>query len=220
MKKKLLENDSFYLALFVCVCMVAIGGVWFTKNNVDELASNNEFTNDASKNNENDELHLIQKDNDDAIPTSTDSNQNLEQAKEKQKSESKLSYLGTEVVREYSEKEPSYSKTLNLWEIHKGIDVSANKGQEIKSLLDGTVVDVYKDDEYGMSVKIKSDNDTIVVYSNLDSKTKVEKNQQVKQGDVIGIVGETSEVEISDGTHVHVHAYKGEESINPMDLIK
>ena len=220
MKKKLLENDSFYLALFVCVCMVAIGGVWFTKNNVDELASNNEFTNDASKNNENDELHLIQKDNDDAIPTSTDSNQNLEKAKENQKSKSKLSYLGTEVVREYSEKEPSYSKTLNLWEIHKGIDVSANKGQEIKSLLDGTVVDVYKDDEYGMSVKIKSENDTIVVYSNLDSKTKVEKNQQVKQGDVIGIVGETSEVEISDGTHIHVHAYKGEESINPMDLIK
>ena len=220
MKKKLLENDSFYLALFVCVCMVAIGGVWFTKNNVDELASNNEFTNDASKNNENDELHLIQKDNDDAIPTSTDSNQNLEKAKENQKSKSKLSYLGTEVVREYSEKEPSYSKTLNLWEIHKGIDVSANKGQEIKSLLDGTVVDVYKDDKYGMSVKIKSENDTIVVYSNLDSETKVKKNQQVKQGDVIGIVGETSEVEISDGTHIHVHAYKGEESINPMDLIK
>lgn len=217
MKKKLLENDSFYLALFVCICMVAIGGVWFTKNNVDELASSNEFTNDASKN---DELHLIQKDNDDAIPTSTDSSQNLEQAKEKQKSESKLSYLGTEVVREYSETEPSYSKTLNLWEIHKGIDVSASKGQEIKSLLDGTVVDVYKDDEYGMSVKIKSENDTIVVYSNLDSKAKVDKNQQVKQGDVIGIVGETSEVEMSDGTHVHVHAYQGEESINPMDLIK
>ena len=220
MKKKLLENDSFYLALFVCVCMVAIGGVWFTKNNVDELASNNEFTNDASKNNEDDELHLIQKDNDDAIPTSTDSNQNLEKAKENQKSESKLSYLGTEVVREYSEKEPSYSKTLNLWEIHKGIDVSSNKGQEIKSLLAGTVVDVYKDDEYGMSIKIKSENDTIVVYSNLDSKTKVEKNQQLKQGDIIGIVGETSEVEISDGAHVHVHAYRGEESINPMELIK
>ena len=82
MKKKLLENDSFYLALFVCVCMVAIGGVWFTKNNVDELASNNEFTNDASKNNENDELHLIQKDSDDAIPTSTESNQNLEKARD------------------------------------------------------------------------------------------------------------------------------------------
>lgn len=30
-KKKLLEKDGFYLALFVCVCLVAIGGIWFTK---------------------------------------------------------------------------------------------------------------------------------------------------------------------------------------------
>lgn len=220
MKKKLLENDSFYLALFVCVCMVAIGGVWFTKNNVDELASNNGFTNDANKNNESDELHLIQNDSNDAIPTATDSNENLEKAKEKQKSESKLSYLGTEVIREHSEKEPSYSTTLDVWEIHKGIDVSANEGQEIKSLLDGTVVDVYKDDKYGMSVKIKSDDDTIVVYSNLDSQVKVEKNQQVSEGDTIGIVGETAEVEIADGTHVHVEAYSGDKSIDPMSLIK
>ena len=43
MKKKLLEKDGFYLALFVCVCLVAIGGVWFTKNNVDNLASNQGF---------------------------------------------------------------------------------------------------------------------------------------------------------------------------------
>ena len=37
MKKKLLEKDGFYLALFVCICLVAIGGVWFTKNNVDKV---------------------------------------------------------------------------------------------------------------------------------------------------------------------------------------
>lgn len=218
MKKKLLENDSFYLALFVCVCLVAVGGVWFTKNNVDELASNNGITNDANKNNENDELHLIQNDKDGAVPTTTDSNENLQQAKEK--NESKLSYLGKEVIREYSEKEPSYSKTLDVWEIHKGIDVSAEKGEEVKSLLDGTIVDVYKDDKYGMSVKIKSDNDIVVVYSNLDSQVKVEKDQQVKQGDSIGIVGSTANVEFEDGTHVHVQAYNGEKSIDPMSLIK
>ena len=45
MKKKLLEKDGFYLALFVCICLVAIGGVWFTKNNVYELTSNDLFVN-------------------------------------------------------------------------------------------------------------------------------------------------------------------------------
>ena len=42
MKKKLLENDVFYLSLFVCVCLVALGGIWLTNRNVDKLANNEE----------------------------------------------------------------------------------------------------------------------------------------------------------------------------------
>ena len=87
MKKiKLLEKDGFYLALFVCVCLVAIGGIWFTKNSVDELASKNGFLEDGkeiSKVNEEDEIHLIEKE-DDSVPTSTQSKENLEMAKEKE----------------------------------------------------------------------------------------------------------------------------------------
>jgi len=222
MKKKLLEKDGFYLALFACICSLAVGGVWFTKNNMDELASNNGFVNNTDSNSKNDdELHLIKKDNNDAVPTTTESQENLQQAKEKQKeSDSKLSFLGKKVTREYSEKEPSYSKTLNLWEIHKGLDVSANTGQEIKSLLAGKIVDVFKDDKHGMSVKVKSENDIVVVYSNLNEKIKVKKDQTIKEGESLGIVGDTSAVESEEGTHVHIEAFKGKESIDPMSLIK
>lgn len=227
MKKKLLEKDGFYLALFACVCLVAVGGVWFTKNNVDELASNNGFVNKTDESKNDDEVNLIQKDNDVAVPTTTESKDNLEKAKAKEKEqqankkeESKLSFLGEKVVREYSDKEPSYSKTLNLWEVHKGLDVSTLKGQEIKSLLDGKIVDVFKDDEHGMSVKVKSNNDITVVYSNLSEKINVKKDQQVKVGQALGTVGNTSMVEGKDGQHVHIEAYKGNSSMNPMSLIK
>ena len=225
MKKKLLEKDGFYLALFVCICLVAIGGVWFTKNNVDELTSNDLFVNKTNENSkrEEDEVHLIEKEieEDDSIPTSTESKENLEKAKEKQENESsKLSFLGTEVVREYSEKEPSYSKTLELWEVHKGLDISADEGYEVKSLLDGKVVDVFKDDEHGMSVRVESTDNVVVVYSNLDEKTNVKKGQEVTEGQVLGTVGNTTSVESEDGTHVHVEAFKGEESIDPMTLLK
>lgn len=102
MKKiKLLEKDGFYLALFVCVCLVAIGGIWFTKNSVDELASKNGFLEDGkevSKGNEEDEIHLIEKE-DDSVPTSTQSKENLEMAKEKE-SNNKLEYLGEKVIRD------------------------------------------------------------------------------------------------------------------------
>ena len=48
---------------------------------------------------------------------------------------------------------PSYAKTLDVWEIHKGLDVAAEDGAEIKSILDGTVESVYSDDKYGTSIK-------------------------------------------------------------------
>lgn len=213
MKKKLLENDIFYLSLFVCVCLVAVGGVWLTNSNVNKLASN-----DTDRN---EEIHLIDNDKkEDAIPTTTDSDQNLAKAKEeKEDSSDKLSFLGTKVIREFSEKEPSYSETLNVWEIHKGVDVSTTEGQEIKSLLNGKVIDVYKDDEHGMSVKVQYDNDIIVVYSNLSEDIKIEKNQELEEGQCIGLAGNTTAVESESEQHVHVEAFKGEESIDPMSLI-
>ena len=210
MKKKLLEKDGFYLALFVCICLVAIGGVWFTKNNVDELTSNDLFVNKTNENSkrDEDEVHLIEKEaeKDDSIPTSTGSKENLEKAKEKQENKSsKLSFLGTKVVREYSEKD---------------LDISADKGYEVKSLLDGKVVNVFKDDKHGISVRVEGANNVVVVYSNLDEKTNVKKGQEVTEGQVLGTVGNTTSVESEDGTHVHVEAFKGEESIDPMTLLK
>lgn len=215
MKKKLLENDIFYLSLFVCVCLVAIGGVWLTNNNVNKLASNDNIVED------NNEIQLIDNDKEeDAIPTTTDSDQNLSKAKENQKeANSKLSFLGNEIIREYSETEPSYSETLDVWEIHKGIDISVKEGQEVKSILDGTVVDIYEDDEHGMSVKVKSENDITVVYSNLSEDLKVEKNQDIAEGECVGLAGSTTRVESKDAHHVHVEAYEGENSIDPMSLI-
>lgn len=224
MKKKLLEKDGFYLALFVCICLIAIGGVWFTNNNVEELTSNDLFVNNINESSKKeDEIHLIENEGEEeeSIPTSTESSENLETAKEKQENESsKLSFLGTKVIREYSEKEPSYSKTLDLWEVHKGLDISADKGYEIKSLLAGKVVDVYKDDEHGMSVSIESADNIVVIYSNLDEKANVKKGQEVKEGQVLGVVGNTTSVESSEETHVHVEAFKGEEYIDPMTLIE
>ena len=222
MKKiKLLEKDGFYLALFVCVCLVAIGGIWFTKNSVDELASKNGFLEDGkevSKGNEEDEIHLIEKE-DDSVPTSTQSKENLEMAKEKE-SNNKLEYLGEKVIRDYSETEPSYSNTLDVWEIHKGLDISAKKGSKIKTIIAGKVTDVYKDDNHGVSVEIEGKDKLIVIYSNLEEKVSVKKGQEVKEGDIIGKVGNSTTVESLDGPHVHLTATKNGKAIDPMTLIK
>lgn len=225
--KKLLQKDGFYLALFVCVSLVAVGGVWFTKNNVDELTSNDLLVDEPKKEQANEsekEVHLIKnneqedKKEEEVVQTSTKPKENLETAKKE--AQDKLNFLGSKITRTYSEKEPSYSKTLDVWEIHKGIDVSAKEGQEVKSLLNGKVVDIFKDEEHGMSVKIESDDKLVVVYSNLNEKVSVKKGDSIKEGQTLGVVGKTTFVETKEDSHVHVEVFKEEKSIDPMTIIK
>lgn len=212
MKKKLLEKDAFYLSLFICICIIAIGGIWFTNKNVDNLLSSNTPTDNR------DEIHLTEDKKNDVVPTTTDSDQNLEKAKETE--HNKISYLGNQIIRSYSEKEPSYSETLEVWEIHKGIDVESNENQEVKSLTSGTVLDVYNDDEYGMSIKIQSNKENVFVYSSLSKNVKVNKGDKIEEGQCIGYAGNTSNVECLSGVHVHLEAYKNNIAINPMSLLE
>lgn len=212
MKKKLLEKDAFYLSLFICICIIAIGGIWFTNKNVDNLLSKNTLTNSE------DEIHLTEDEKNDVLPTTTDSDQNLAKAKEAE--HNKISYLGNQIIRSYSEKEPSYSETLEVWEIHKAVDIEANENQEVKSLINGTVLDVYDDDQYGMSVKIQSDKDTVFIYSSLSKNIIVNKGDKIEEGQCIGYAGNTSDVECLSGVHVHLEAYKNNKAINPMSLLE
>ena len=212
MKKKLLEKDVFYLSLFICICILAIGGIWFTNKNVDNLLSKNTQTNSQ------DEIHLTEDEKNDVVPTTTDSDQNLAKAKETE--HNKISYLGNEIIRDYSEKEPSYSETLEVWEIHKAIDIESNENQEVKSLTSGTVLDVYNDDEYGMSVKVQTEEDIVFVYSSLSKNVTVNKGDEIKEGQCIGYAGNTSNVECLSGVHIHLEAYKDDIAINPMSLLE
>lgn len=66
MKKKLLEKDGFYLFLFVCVCLLVVGGVWFINNNVDKLVFNKGIMENVNKDSE-EEIYLIEKDKKDVI---------------------------------------------------------------------------------------------------------------------------------------------------------
>ena len=48
MKKKLLEKDIFYLSLFICVCLVAFGGILFTNKNLNKLVASKDTINNRN----------------------------------------------------------------------------------------------------------------------------------------------------------------------------
>jgi len=241
--KKLLEKDGFYLVLFVCVCLVALTAVWVTKNSIDDIASENGFVNyeqgeliddDKVASNEDDEIHLIKKD-DQAVPTSTESKENLAAAKEKLKQENEAKKdTDTEIAstkikaimpvegklgRDYSDNKPTYSATLEQWELHKGIDIQAKQGTPVSAFMDGEVLEVIKDSVQGITVKLKHQDNIVSVYSNLSLDTKVQKGTVVKCKDIIGNVGNTSIIESKEGPHLHFEVLKDNKNVDPLSII-
>ena len=85
---------------------------------------------------------------------------------------------------------------------------------------DNQLIDNNTKVENDNNTEVESDNNIVVVYSNLDEKTNVKKGQEIVEGQVLGTVGDTTSVESEDGAHIHVEAFKGEESIDPMTLLK
>lgn len=104
---------------------------------------------------------------------------------------------------------------------HKGIDIAAEFRAPIHTVADGTVTKSYYSGTYGHVVFIKHNNNLETVYAHLN-KRKVREGQTVKQGDIIGEMGNTGD---SSGVHLHfeIHkekwTYSKENAVNPIIVL-
>lgn len=159
-----------------------------------------------------------------AVSTNLDNNQNIVtavKAEEKvvtKKVEEKLVFwpaLEGEVQKMYSIDKVIYSKTLQQWKTHDGIDISAATDNVVKAIEKGVVESVYNDSFYGMTIEIEHINGYRSVYSNLDNKVYVTVGETVIRGQKIGKVGNTSVGEYLDDPHLHFNLYLNDKSVNP-----
>lgn len=98
---------------------------------------------------------------------------------------------------------------------HKGIDIAVTQGTEIKSAIDGQVIEADSNSKYGNFIKIKKD-DMITVYAHCE-KLKVSKDDNIKKGDVIATVGSTGN---STGPHLHFEIRLSNRYIDPKLIIE
>jgi murein DD-endopeptidase MepM/ murein hydrolase activator NlpD len=97
-----------------------------------------------------------------------------------------------EVTFEFSKDKLIYSKTLEEWRAHDGLDIAADRGTAVKAAAAGVVSAVKNDPRYGILIVIDHGNGLKTVYANLASDESVSVNQKVEQGEVIGCVGDTA----------------------------
>ena len=123
-----------------------------------------------------------------------------------------------EILKVYSVDKVIYSKTLELWKTHDGIDIKAAEGEYIKSIERGTVEKVYEDSFYGITIVIDHGQGYKSSYSNLDKDTLVNEKQTIIKGQKIGKIGKTAIGEIKDESHLHFMLFKDGVSQDPTNI--
>lgn len=125
-----------------------------------------------------------------------------------------------DVIKKFSSRELIYSKTLDDWRLHFGVDISSPIGTAVVSCEDGTVEEILDDDGYGTTVVIKHNDRFRTKYSNLAGQYNVTVGEKIKKGQQIGVVGDTSSNEILDEAHLHFEMSENDALINPEKYIK
>lgn len=125
-----------------------------------------------------------------------------------------------EIITDYADESLVYSKTLDEWTTHLGIDIKANKTSSVVAAEDGTVKSIKTDPRYGITVIISHDDGYETVYANLMTADFVKEGDKVSKNQTIGTVGESASFEISDSPHLHFEILKNGENVNPTTLIK
>ena len=114
-----------------------------------------------------------------------------------------------------------YSETLQEWVTHRGIDIKAEKGAEVKAIADGTIKSIKTDPRYGISIIIRHSKGFESVYACLLNEAQgLKEGDTIKQGQVIGNVGNSGIFESAEGMHLHFEMTKDGDYVNPDIYVK
>ncbi|MBZ0253804.1 MAG: M23 family metallopeptidase, partial [Candidatus Methylomirabilis sp.] len=100
--------------------------------------------------------------------------------------------------------------------MHNGLDLSAPKGAPIRAAADGTVI--YEGDGlsgYGNLIILDHGGGYTTIYAHNDDN-RAALGERVKQGEVIGFVGETGR---ASNPHCHFEIRRKTRALNPLDYL-
>ncbi len=112
-----------------------------------------------------------------------------------------------------------YSKTLEEWITHTGIDIQAKRGTPVAASEEGVIENISETAGRGIEITIVHKDDYKTVYSNLSSKEMVKVGQKVEKGRIISGVGNTASFEYYEPDHLHFEVYKNNKPINPLEVL-
>jgi len=125
-----------------------------------------------------------------------------------------------EIINQFSGDELVFSNTMRDWRVHRGIDIDAPLGAQVRAAAGGVVEQVYVDDMLGVVVVIGHGNGLHTLYASLQSEEFIAVGTRVQAGDIIGGIGGTAISEIADGPHLHFEVHRNGVQIDPLSMIE
>lgn len=93
-----------------------------------------------------------------------------------------------------------FHPVLQKWRAHRGVDYAGPIGTPIHATGDGKITTRGWNNSYGNLVIVQHANKYVTVYGHMSKFGKFPLNSRVKQGDVIGYIGQTG---LATGPHLH-----------------
>lgn len=123
------------------------------------------------------------------------------------------------ISTDYSDTGLVYSKTIDSWITHSGLDLKAEEGSPVRAALDGTVAELTNDAQWGLTIVLDHGDGVRTKYSNLSTLDLISLGQKIKKGDVISGVGKTALCEIAEDPHLHFELIRDKQSIDPKNYL-
>jgi murein DD-endopeptidase MepM/ murein hydrolase activator NlpD len=123
------------------------------------------------------------------------------------------------ISTDYSDTGLVYSKTIDSWVTHSGLDFKAEEGNPVRAALDGTVAELTNDAQWGLTIVLDHGDGVRTKYSNLSTLDLVSLGQKVKKGDVISGVGKTALCEVSEDAHLHFELLRDNQNMDPKNYL-
>ncbi len=143
---------------------------------------------------------------------------NLKKEEQNTTNEKLMMPVQGKIITEFTKDNLIYSKTLDEWRSHPGIDIAAKVGEKVKAPLDGRVKEISEDALWGKVVILDHGNGLITKFANLGDSSMISKGLNVKRGDYIATVGKSADIEMLMETHLHFEVIKDGKLVDPRSI--
>ncbi len=113
----------------------------------------------------------------------------------------------------------TYSKTLEHFTTHHGIDIMAEENTPVKAAMAGEIIEVLTDSRLGITISIEHEDGLITRYSNLCTDKMIKLGDKVTDGQTISGVGTSSVFESAEEPHLHFEVLKDGTNVDPLEYM-